>query len=81
MVLSLSVFENIAPKGVIEPKQEQVTEEWRKQHSEALHNFIPSEILIESLQHVGSNWQGMCPTWEITDFNGEVERNGSASKT
>jgi hypothetical protein len=52
MVLSLKIFENIAPKEVTEPKQEEMTEEWRKQHSEALHNFIPSTILIESLQHV-----------------------------
>jgi hypothetical protein len=38
----LRVFENRVQKRIFDPKRDEVTGDWRKQHNEELHNFYYS---------------------------------------
>jgi hypothetical protein len=42
----LGVFENRELKGIFGPKRDEVTGEWRKLHSEELHNLYSSPYII-----------------------------------
>jgi dihydrofolate reductase len=42
----LSVFENKVMRRIFGPKRDEVTREWRKLHSEELHNLYSSPYII-----------------------------------
>jgi hypothetical protein len=41
------VFENRVPRRISGPKRDEITGEWRKLHSEELHNLYSSPDIIE----------------------------------
>jgi hypothetical protein len=44
------VFENRVPRRIFGPKRDEVTEEWRKLHSEELHNLYSSPDIIRQVK-------------------------------
>jgi hypothetical protein len=42
----LGVFENKVMRRIFGPKRDEVTREWRKLHSEELHNLYSSPYII-----------------------------------
>jgi hypothetical protein len=44
------VFENRVLRRIFEPKRDQVTGEWRKLHSEELHNLYSSPDIIRQVK-------------------------------
>jgi hypothetical protein len=45
----LKVFENRVLRRICGPKRDEVTEEWRKLHSEELHNLYSSPDIIRQV--------------------------------
>jgi hypothetical protein len=41
------VFENRVPRRISGPKRDEITGEWRKLHSEEIHNLYSSPDIIE----------------------------------
>jgi hypothetical protein len=46
----LRVFENMVLRRIFRPKMDEVTGEWRKLHSEELHNLYSSPIIIMQIK-------------------------------
>jgi hypothetical protein len=46
----LRVFENRVLRRIFEPKRDEVTGEWRKLHSEELHNLYSSPDIIRQVK-------------------------------
>jgi hypothetical protein len=46
----LRVFENRVLRRIFGPKKDEVTGEWRKLHSEELHNLYSSPNIIRQIQ-------------------------------
>jgi hypothetical protein len=51
----MRVFEN---RGIVGPKTDQVTGEWRKLHSEELHNLYLSPNIIRHIISRRMRWEG-----------------------
>jgi hypothetical protein len=54
----LRVFENRVLRRVFGPKKEDVTGEWRKLHSEKLHNLYSSPDIIRQVKSRRLRWAG-----------------------
>jgi hypothetical protein len=54
----LKVFENRALRRVFGPKRDGVTGEWRKLHSEELHNLYSSPNIIRHIKSRRMRWAG-----------------------
>jgi hypothetical protein len=54
----LRVFENRALRGIFGPKRDEVTGEWRKLHSEELHNLYSSPDIITQFKSWRMRWAG-----------------------
>jgi hypothetical protein len=54
----LRVFENRVLRGIFGPKREAVTGEWRKLHSEQLHNLYSSPDIIRQIKSRRMRWAG-----------------------
>jgi hypothetical protein len=52
------VFENRAVRRIFGPKWDDVTGEWRKLHSEELHNLYPSPNNIRQIKSRRMSWAG-----------------------
>jgi hypothetical protein len=52
------VSENRILKGIIGPKRDEVTGEWRKLHSEELHNLYSSPDIIRQIKSRKMRWAG-----------------------
>jgi hypothetical protein len=78
------VFENRVLRRIFGPKRDEVTGEWRKLHSEELHNLYSSPDII---RHVKSNEVGgACGTHgrgekSVQGFGGKVRRKETTWKT
>jgi hypothetical protein len=46
----LRVFENRVLRRIFGPKRDEVTGEWRKLHSEELHNLYSSAVIIRHIK-------------------------------
>jgi hypothetical protein len=46
----LKVFQNRVLRRIFGPKRDEVTEEWRKFHSEQLHNMYSSPDVIKQIK-------------------------------
>jgi hypothetical protein len=60
----LRVFENRGLRGVIGPKSDGVTGEWRKLHNEKLNDlyFLPNIVRVIKSRRM--RWAGMWRVWE-----------------
>jgi hypothetical protein len=54
----LRVFENRVLRGIFESKRDEVTGEWRKLHSEELHNLYSSPDTIRRIKSRQMRWVG-----------------------
>jgi hypothetical protein len=54
----LSMFENRVQRRKFGPKRDEVTGEWRKLHSEELHNMYSSPNIIRQIKSRGIKWAG-----------------------
>jgi hypothetical protein len=54
----LRVFENRVLGRLFGPKRGEVTGEWRKLHSEELHNLYSSPKIIRQIKSRGMRWAG-----------------------
>jgi hypothetical protein len=52
------VFENRALRRLFGPKRDEVTGEWRKLHSEELHNLYSSPDIIRQVKSRRMRWAG-----------------------
>jgi hypothetical protein len=51
-------FENRVLRRIFGPKRDEVTGEWRKLHSEDLHNFYSSPDIIRQIKSRRMKWAG-----------------------
>jgi hypothetical protein len=56
--LRLMVFENRVLRIIFVPKRDEVTGEWRKLHSEELHNLYSSPDVIRQVKSMRMRWAG-----------------------
>jgi hypothetical protein len=54
----LRVFENRVLRSMFGPKRDEVTEKWRKLHSEELHNLYLSPDIISQIKSRRMRWAG-----------------------
>jgi hypothetical protein len=54
----LRVFENRVLRRIFGPKRDEVTREWRKLHSEELHNLYSSPDIIRQIKSRRMRWAG-----------------------
>jgi hypothetical protein len=54
----LRVFENRVLRRIFEPMWDKVTGEWRKLHSEELHNLYSSPYIIRQIKSRQMRWAG-----------------------
>jgi hypothetical protein len=52
------VFENRVLRRIFGPKRDEVTGEWRKLHSEKLHNWYSSPDIIRQVKSRRMRWAG-----------------------
>jgi hypothetical protein len=57
-VHSLRLFENKVLRRIFGPKRDEVTGEWRKLHSEELHNLYSSPDIIRQVKSRRMRWAG-----------------------
>jgi hypothetical protein len=50
------VFENNVLRRIFGPKRDEVTEEWRKLHSEEFHNFYSSPNIVRKIKSRTMKW-------------------------
>jgi hypothetical protein len=60
----LRVFENRVLRRIFGSKSDEVTGEWRKLHSEELHNFYSSPDIIRQVKSSRMRWAGLWHVWE-----------------
>jgi hypothetical protein len=58
------VFENTVLKRIFGPKRDEVMGEWRKLHSEELHNLYSSPDVIRQVKSRHMRWAGHVHAWE-----------------
>jgi hypothetical protein len=77
---SLRVFENRVLRRIFRLKRDEVTGEWRKLHSEDLHNLYSSPDIIRKIKSRRMRWRDMWHAWErrgkCTGFWWENEKEG-----
>jgi hypothetical protein len=54
----LRVFENRVLRGIFGPKRDEVMGQWRKLHSEELHNLYSSPDIIRQINSRRVRWEG-----------------------
>jgi hypothetical protein len=54
----LRVFENRVLRRICGPKRDEVTGEWKKLHTEDLHNLYSSPVIIRQIKSRGMRWMG-----------------------
>jgi hypothetical protein len=64
LVLTLRVFDNRVLRRISGPKRDEVTGEYRKLHSEKLHNLYSSPDIIRQIKSRRMRWWGMWHAWD-----------------
>jgi hypothetical protein len=80
------VFENRVLKRIVGPKRDEVTGEWRKLHSEELHNIYSSPDIIRQVKIKENEVGGACGTHgrgekSVQGFGGKGRRKETTWKT
>jgi hypothetical protein len=79
----LRVFENMVLRRILGPKRDEVTGEWRKLHSEELHNLYSSPYINRQVK--ANEVGGACGTHgrgekSVQGFGGKAQRTGTTWK-
>jgi hypothetical protein len=63
----MGVFDNSVLRRIFGPKRDEVTVEWRKLHSEELHNLYSSPNIIRQIKARRMRWvgHGACGMWHV----------------
>jgi hypothetical protein len=80
----LRVFENRVLRRVFGPKRDEVRGEWRKLHSEELHNLYSSQNIIRQIKSRRMRWAGHVARMGeecVQGFGGKARRKGTIQKT
>jgi hypothetical protein len=81
----LSVFENRTLRRIFGPKRDEVTGEWRKLHSEELHNLYLSPDIIRQVKSRRMRWAEhvarMGEERSVQGFGGKARRKETTWKT
>jgi hypothetical protein len=80
----LRVFENRVLRGIFGPKRDEVTGEWRKLHSEELHNSYSSPDIIRQVKSRRMRWAGHVARMgeeSVQCFGGKARRKETTGKT
>jgi len=66
------VFENRVLRNIYRPERKEVKGDWRKLHSEELHDVNSSNIMVNKSRRI--RWLGMWHVWrkEIQSIGGET---------
>jgi hypothetical protein len=80
------VSENRILRRIFGPKRDEVTGEWRKLHSEDLHNLYSSPDIIRQVKSRRMRWAGHVARMGeerkvYTVFGGKARRNETTGKT
>jgi hypothetical protein len=59
------VFENRVLRRIFGPKRDEMTGEWRKLHSEELHNLYSSPDIIRQVKSRRMRWAGHVACMEV----------------
>jgi hypothetical protein len=80
----LRVFENRVLRRIFGRKRDEVTGEWRKLHSEELHDLYSSPDIIRQIKPRRMGWTGHVARMGeecVHDFGGKARREESTRKT
>jgi hypothetical protein len=82
--LGLRVFENRVHRRIFGPKRDEMTVEWRKLHSDELHNLYSSPDIIRQVKANEVGWA--CGTHgrgekSVQGFGGKARRKETTWKT
>jgi hypothetical protein len=81
----LRVFENRVLRRIFGPKRGEVMGEWRKLHSEELHNLYSSPDIIRQVKSRRMRWMGhvarMGEERKVQGFGGKARRKKTTWKT
>jgi hypothetical protein len=84
-MLTLRRFENRVLRRIFGPKEEEVTEDWRKLHNEELHKLYSSPNIIRMIKSRRIRWAGhvarMGRRGMNRDIGGEAKRKETTKKT
>jgi hypothetical protein len=78
------VFENRVLRRIFGPKRDEVTGEWRKLHSEELHNLYSSSDIIRQVKSRRMGWAGHVARMgekSVQGFGGKALRKEATQKT
>jgi hypothetical protein len=85
IVSRLRVFENRVLRRIFGPERDEVTGEWRKLHSEELHNLYSSPDDIRQFKSRQMTWTGhvacMGEERSVQGFDGKARREETTRKT
>jgi hypothetical protein len=81
----LRVFENRVLRRIFGPKRDEATGEWRKLHSEELHNLYSSPDIIRQVKSRRMRWAEhvarMADERKVQGFGGKARRKETTRKT
>jgi hypothetical protein len=78
------VFENRVLRRIFRPKRDEVTGEWRKLHSEELHNLYSSPDIIRQIKSRRMRWSGHVARMgekSVQGFGGKARKKETTGKT
>jgi hypothetical protein len=75
----LRVFESRVLRRIFVPKRHGVTGEWRKLHSEELHNLCSSPDIVMQIKSKRMRWAGHVHI--VQGFGGKARRKETTGKT
>jgi hypothetical protein len=73
-------LKNRVLRSIFEPKRDEVTGEWRKLHSEELHNLYSSPDIIRQIKSRRMRWERMGQKC-VQGFDGKAIRKETTWKT
>jgi hypothetical protein len=72
-------------RGILGPKRDEVTGEWRQVHNEELHDVYSSPTIVRAIKSRRMRWEGMYLGWVggrcVQGLGGETWEKETSGKT